>query len=153
MYIVLNEFYNLLVVRTVLVAYASALRHFEPGERNLDRFQSFAVHRGREDQRIVSAVIFVGKDAMVHGFALLPELLDALQDPDMNFTVRKVDPEKLSFGLPVFVLAFQFPAQAFFFGQCLLIFPFLHDIAVVLCSQVGGTHVPGISQVFAEKAQ
>ena len=73
----LNEFYNLLVVRTVLVAYASALRHFEPGERNLDRFQSFAVHRGREDQRIVPAVIFVGKDAMVHGFAFLPELFDA----------------------------------------------------------------------------
>lgn len=61
---------------------------------------------------------------MVHGFALLPELLDALQDPDMDFTVRKVDTEKATFGLPVLVLAFQFPAQAFFFGQCLLMLRF-----------------------------
>jgi len=30
-HIVLNEFYNLLVVRTVLVAYAPALRHLQSG--------------------------------------------------------------------------------------------------------------------------
>ena len=47
---------------------------------------------------------------MVHGFAFLPELLDALQDPDVDFAVREVEAEKMSFCVPVFLLmAHRFP--------------------------------------------
>ena len=72
--------------------------------------------------------------AMVHGFTLLPYLLDTVQYPDGNFAVRESDTEKTAFGLPVLILALQLTTQAFFFGQCLFIFSFLYYIAVVVGS-------------------
>ena len=82
---------------------------------------------------------------MVHGFALLPELLDALQDPDMDFAVRKVDTEKAPFGIPVLLfMAHRFP-YAFLLSLLAVILPFQFHIAVVFRFEVGGAHIFGIA--------
>ena len=90
---------------------------------------------------------------MVHGFALLPYLLDAVQHPDMDFSVREVDAEKAAFFffIPLLILH-SFPNALLLFLLA-VIFHFQQHIAVVFGPQVGGTHVPGASQVFVEKAQ
>ena len=82
---------------------------------------------------------------MVHGFALLPELLDALQDPDMDFAVRKVDSEIAPLGIPVLLfMSNRFP-YAFLLSLLAVILPFQFHLAVVFRFEVGGAHIFGIA--------
>ena len=133
------------------VAHGTALNDFERVQRHLQRLHPFSAYTGRKYQATGTGVVFVSKDAVVHGLALGVELSYVFKRSDDKIAFlyfhAKEWPDVFDKLVDV-LLHLLHVLQLLFFHHpsamlCLqLVLPFQQ--AVVLGLQVLGTNVVGV---------
>ena len=132
------------------IVHSLALQDLEVLQSYLHRFDSFSIHRSRQDQRIGFQIILVGEYAVMHRLSLLVEFPDTLQHPYMESPVREGQSEEAGFLFPVLLLMGKHLSDLLLSP---LTFHFLHSFGhrlVVRFLEIGRTDILGIVNILAQ---